>query len=96
MVHTVNEGTNESSSADLDGTLIDTATDFICILQDMCREKGCAIVDADLIRTKFLRGCAMVKLVYPKLDVEDPIFLAHRQRFLDAMGQILQLSDRSI
>lgn len=72
---------------DLDGTLIDTATDFIRILQDMCREKGCAIVDADLIRTQVSEGArAMVKLVYPELDVEDPIFLAHRQRFLDVYG----------
>ena len=72
---------------DLDGTLIDTATDFIRILQDMCREKGCAIVDADLIHTQVSEGArAMVKLVYPELDVEDPIFLAHRQRFLDVYG----------
>ncbi|CAM2914341.1 HAD family hydrolase [Acinetobacter celticus] len=72
---------------DLDGTLIDTAADFIRILQDMCREKGCAIVDADLIRTQVSEGArAMVKLVYPELDVEDPIFLAHRQRFLDVYG----------
>ena len=32
---------------DLDGTLIDTAADFIRIIQDMCREKGVAVVDAD-------------------------------------------------
>ena len=72
---------------DLDGTLIDTAADFIRILQDMCREKGCAVVDADLIRTQVSEGArAMVKLVYPELDVEDPVFLAHRQRFLDLYG----------
>lgn len=72
---------------DLDGTLIDTAADFIRILQDMCREKNCPIVDADLIRTQVSEGArAMVKLVYPELDVEDPIFLAHRQRFLDLYG----------
>jgi phosphoglycolate phosphatase len=28
----------------------------------------------------------MVKLVYPELEVDDPIFLAHRQRFLDLYG----------
>ena len=72
---------------DLDGTLIDTAADFIRILQDMCREKGCAIVDADLIRTQVSEGArAMVKLVYPELEVDDPLFLAHRQRFLDVYG----------
>lgn len=72
---------------DLDGTLIDTAADFIRILQDMCRKKGCAVVDAGLIRTQVSEGArAMVKLVYPELDVEDPVFLAHRQRFLDVYG----------
>jgi len=72
---------------DLDGTLIDTAADFIRIIQDMCREKGVAVVDADLIRSQVSEGArAMVKLVYPELEVEDPIFLAHRQRFLDTYG----------
>ena len=71
----------------LDGTLIDTAADFIRIIQDMCRDKQCDVVAADLIRTQVSEGArAMVKLVYPELDVEDPVFLAHRQRFLDVYG----------
>lgn len=73
---------------DLDGTLIDTAADFIRIIQHMCREEGHAVVDADLIRTQVSEGArAMVKLVYPELAVDDPIFLAHRQRFLDLYGE---------
>ena len=73
---------------DLDGTLIDTAADFIRIIQDMCRDKQCEIVAADLIRTQVSEGArAMVKLVYPELDVEDPVFLAHRQRFLELYGE---------
>jgi N-acetyl-D-muramate 6-phosphate phosphatase len=73
---------------DLDGTLIDTAKDFIRIIQNMCREKGIEPVDADLIRSQVSEGArAMVKLVYPELDVNDPIFLAHRQRFLDLYGE---------
>ena len=73
---------------DLDGTLIDTAADFIRIIQDMCRDKPCDIVAADLIRTQVSEGArAMVKLVYPELEVEDPVFLAHRQRFLDLYGE---------
>ena len=72
---------------DLDGTLIDTAADFIRIIQDMCREEGRTVVDADLIRTQVSEGArAMVKLVYPELTVDDPIFIAHRQRFLDLYG----------
>lgn len=72
---------------DLDGTLIDTAADFIRIIQAMCREEGRTVVDADLIRTQVSEGArAMVKLVYPELAVDDPIFIAHRQRFLDLYG----------
>lgn len=73
---------------DLDGTLIDTAADFIRIIQNMCREEGRAVLDADLIRTQVSEGArAMVKLVYPELAVDDPIFIAHRQRFLDEYGE---------
>lgn len=72
---------------DLDGTLIDTAADFIRIIQDMCRQENCEVVAADLIRTQVSEGArAMVKLVYPHLEVDDPLFLAHRQRFLDLYG----------
>lgn len=72
---------------DLDGTLIDTAADFIRIIQDMCRAENCEVVAADLIRTQVSEGArAMVKLVYPHLEVDDPVFLANRQRFLDLYG----------
>lgn len=72
---------------DLDGTLIDTAADFIRIIQNMCKEENRPIVSADLIRTQVSEGArAMVKLVYPELEVDDPVFLAHRQRFLDIYG----------
>jgi N-acetyl-D-muramate 6-phosphate phosphatase len=72
---------------DLDGTLIDTAKDFIRIIQQMCREKGISEVDAELIRSQVSEGArAMVKLVYPELEVTDPIFVAHRQQFLDRYG----------
>ena len=73
---------------DLDGTLIDTAADFIRIIQDMCRAKPCAVVNAELIRSQVSEGArAMVQLVYPELAPEDPVFLAHRQSFLDVYGE---------
>ena len=72
---------------DLDGTLIDTAADFIRIIQAMCRAEGRDVVSAELIRTQVSEGArAMVQLVYPELSVEDPVFLAHRQRFLEIYG----------
>ena len=72
---------------DLDGTLIDTAADFIRIIQQMCRDEQRPVVEAEIIRTQVSEGArAMVKLVYPEMDVTDPVFLAHRQRFLNTYG----------
>lgn len=73
---------------DLDGTLIDTAADFVRIIQQMCHDKGTNIVDADLIRSQVSEGArAMVQLVYPELAYDDPVFLAHRQHFLNVYGE---------
>ncbi len=73
---------------DLDGTLIDTAADFIRIIQQMCKEEQREVVDADAIRMQVSEGArAMVKLVYPELAVDDATFLAHRQRFLDIYAE---------
>ena len=72
---------------DLDGTLIDTAADFIRIIQQMCRDEQRPVVEAEIIRTQVSEGArAMVQLVYPETDVTDPVFLAHRQRFLNTYG----------
>ena len=72
---------------DLDGTLIDTAADFVRIIQQMCRDEQRPVVEAEIIRTQVSEGArAMVQLVYPEMDVTDPVFLAHRQRFLNTYG----------
>ncbi len=72
---------------DLDGTLIDTAADFIRIIQTMCVEAGRPVVDAELIRSQVSEGArAMVHLVYPEMATDSAEFLAHRQAFLDRYG----------
>ncbi|TXJ10544.1 MAG: HAD family hydrolase [Acinetobacter sp.] len=72
---------------DLDGTLIDTAADFVRIIQAMCREQGRPVVDAAAIRSQVSEGGrAMVKLVFPELDLDDPVLWQHRQAFLDTYG----------
>lgn len=96
---------------DLDGTLIDTAPDFIRIVQNMCREAEIPVLDADLIRARVSEGArAMVKLVYPS-HLDEATFLKHRDRFLseyqdniavdtqlfDGMDELLQdLEQRAI
>lgn len=73
---------------DLDGTLIDTAKDFIRIIQQMCRDKGLAEIDEDLIRSQVSEGArAMVHLVYPDLTLDSAELLQLRQQFLDIYEQ---------
>lgn len=72
---------------DLDGTLIDTAADFIRIIQTMCREQGVAVLDADVIRSQVSEGArAMVRLVHPDVDSDDERLLALRDDFLQRYG----------
>ncbi len=74
---------------DLDGTLIDTAPDFIRIIKAMCRENNHPIPSDEAIREQVSAGArAMVKLMYGQKMAQvvdnDPQLLAYRQEFLDA------------
>lgn len=69
---------------DLDGTLIDTAADFIRLIQAMCQQQQRPIVDAELIRSQVSEGArAMVHLVFPELALDSAELLQYRQQFLD-------------
>lgn len=73
---------------DLDGTLIDTAPDFIRIIKDLCREDGRDAPSDAAIREQVSAGArAMVKLIFGEKfhDVSDDNaeLLAYRQAFLD-------------
>lgn len=73
---------------DLDGTLIDTAQDFIRIIQQMCREQNLTIVDADLIRSHVSEGArAMVHLMHSHLAWDSSELLGYRQQFLEIYQQ---------
>ena len=73
---------------DLDGTLIDTAADFVRIVNDMCREQSRPPIESHLIRGQVSEGArAMVRLVRPDLSLEDEEFLVLRTQFLQRYGQ---------
>ena len=73
---------------DLDGTLIDTAPDFIRIVRELCVEDGVPEPSAAQIRSQVSEGArAMVRLIHPELPLDDPALLRYRQRFLDAYAQ---------
>ncbi|MBC7751827.1 MAG: HAD-IA family hydrolase [Candidatus Saccharibacteria bacterium] len=68
---------------DLDGTLIDTAPDFIRIIKELCIESNVEpIADAE-IRVQVSEGSvAMVRLFHPELDDNSPELTRYRNEFL--------------
>lgn len=73
---------------DLDGTLIDTAPDFIRIIRLMCEQANIAVPSDEHIRAQVSEGArAMVNLIYPDLTIDSPQLLQIRQQFLDIYAQ---------
>ncbi|MBF7688822.1 HAD family hydrolase [Acinetobacter rathckeae] len=69
---------------DLDGTLIDTAADFIRIIQAMCNAENKPVIDAQAIRAQVSEGArAMLQLAYPDISPQDEKFTYYRQQFLN-------------
>ena len=72
---------------DLDGTLIDTAADFVRIIACMSAQNGWQVPEEALIREQVSAGAsAMVKLMLrhnEQLDVDEKALLGFRQQFLD-------------
>lgn len=73
---------------DLDGTLIDTAPDFIRIINLLCADAGIEAPSNALIRSQVSEGArAMVKLVRPDLALNSEDLLQLRQRFLQIYAE---------
>lgn len=72
---------------DLDGTLIDTAADFVRIIGKMSAENRWQVPDEALIREQVSAGAsAMVKLMLrhnEQLQIDEATLLGFRQQFLD-------------
>ncbi len=73
---------------DLDGTLIDTAPDFIRIIKQLCKKYNHTCPTEEAIREQVSAGAkAMVKLMFADelagVADDDPQLLAYRQEFLD-------------
>ncbi len=68
---------------DLDGTLVDTAPDFIVVLNQLLAEEGCAPLPDQRIRDTVSNGArALISLGFD-LDEQDPEFERLRLRLLD-------------
>lgn len=80
--------TKQAILFDLDGTLIDTAPDFIRIIRAMCEKYNHAAPTDTAIRSQVSAGArAMVRLMFDdelhNVNDDDPRLLAYRQEFLD-------------
>jgi phosphoglycolate phosphatase len=88
----VNDGFPRSLKAvifDLDGTLIDTADEFIPVVQALRAEQGLPEMEAGLIRASVSNGArALVSLGLDIVD-EHPEFEKHRLRLLELYSEVL-------
>lgn len=75
---------------DLDGTLIDTAPDFVVVMESLLREYGAAEISESRVRQTVSDGArALVKTGF-SMEESDPGFGERRQRLLDLYGEQLQ------
>ena len=72
---------------DLDGTLVDTAPDFVRVLNNMRVKYGRSALTSEQIRPAVSAGArAMVGVGFPEYELESSEFAKLRQEFLDAYG----------
>jgi len=69
---------------DLDGTLVDTAPEFITLVQDLRKCHGLAPLEDTTIRQTVTNGAAALVSLALDMPLSDPAFETHRQTFLSA------------
>lgn len=74
---------------DLDGTLVDTADDFVPTVQTLRKEQGLAPMDEALIRSSVSNGSRALVTLALSLEESDAGFEGHRQRLLSLYADIL-------
>lgn len=80
---------------DLDGTLVDTAPDFVRVLNDLRLKYGRPALAYDEIRVAVSAGArAMIQVGFPEFPLESAEFAALRQEFLDNYSQGLAQESR--
>jgi 2-phosphoglycolate phosphatase len=79
---------------DLDGTLVDTADEFVIVVQALRAEHGRVPMDEDLIRSTVSRGARALVNVGLDLEETHPEFEGQRLRLLDLYSEVLGSSAR--
>ncbi|NVK39942.1 MAG: HAD-IA family hydrolase [Oceanospirillaceae bacterium] len=80
---------------DLDGTLLDTAPDFIWVINRLLQEEARPSIDFSTLREQVSNGAnAMIRTAFC-IDESDREFAGLRQRFLDIYGDHLAIETRA-
>lgn len=74
---------------DLDGTLVDTADDFIPVVQQLQAENDMAPTAPERIRQSVSNGARALVCLGLKLEPEDPMVEVHRLRLLELYERVL-------
>lgn len=74
---------------DLDGTLIDTAQEFVIVVQKLRAEHGYDDMDAALIRSNVSNGARALVALALDLAETDPVFEEKRLRLLEIYSTVL-------
>lgn len=74
---------------DLDGTLVDTADDFVPVVQQLRAENGLGPMEPLRIRRSVSNGARALVSLGLSLDAEDPSFEEMRLRLLTLYGEVL-------
>ncbi len=77
---------------DLDGTLIDTAEEFVVVVQELRAEHGLGAMDANLIRANVSNGARALVRLSLGLAEDSPELDAKWQRLLDLYSQVIGTS----
>ncbi|MEH6583444.1 MAG: HAD-IA family hydrolase [Halioglobus sp.] len=79
---------------DLDGTLVDTADEFIVVVQALRAEHGHSDMSEDLIRSTVSNGARALVTLALGIQEEDPGFETLRLRLLDIYSEVIGSSAR--
>lgn len=74
---------------DLDGTLVDTADEFVPVVQRLRAEHGLGAMDADRIRASVSNGARALVALGLGLNENDPTFENQRLRLLELYSEVL-------
>ena len=75
---------------DLDGTLIDTAPDFLVSLNNVLKNHGKSCVSMDEVRPHISEGTSKLIKLFFKIDESDKILISTRINSFLSMNQILR------